>query len=191
LIDLCCTEAVAHQAMDGYMKQQGRRKNNGFTLIELIMTAAIAVTIGGITSSGIESTKYWLEPKRLFSAIQETRTLSITHNEFAVLCPSEDSFVCEKDWQLPLIIFIDFNDNKKRDINENLIHTITPYTNLERTIKYPRRQIRFNGQGQINGYTGTLKYCSKYASKGMVLSRVGRIRYLQQLATSRCPPPLP
>jgi type IV fimbrial biogenesis protein FimT len=186
--------------MDGYMKQQGRIKKDGFTLIELIVTTAIAVTIGGVTSSGITSTKYWLEPKRLFSAIQETRTLSITHNEHAVLCPSEDGFICLKDWQLPLMIFIDLNNNKKRDLNERIIHTITPYTNLERTIEYPRTQIRFNGQGQINGYTGTLKYCSKSTSKGIVLSRVGRIRYIQHLdtrdnaATSTkqptCPPPL-
>jgi type IV fimbrial biogenesis protein FimT len=186
--------------MDGYMKQQGPMQKNGLTLIELIVTTAIAVTIGGVTSRSIESTKYWLEPKRLFSAIQETRTLSITHNGHAVLCPSEDGFVCNKDWQLPLMIFIDLNNNKQRDLNESIIHTIIPYTNLERTIEYPRRQIRFNGQGQINGYTGTLKYCSRYVSKGMVLSRVGRIRYLQQLDTRdkfsnptkhpSCPPPL-
>jgi type IV fimbrial biogenesis protein FimT len=182
------------------MKQNRRIKKNGFTLIELIVTTAIAVTIGGVTSSSIESTKYWLEPNRLFSAIQKTRTLSIIHNGHAVLCPSEDGFVCIKDWQLPLMMFIDINNNKQRDLNESIIQIITPYANLERTIEYPRTQIRFNSQGQINGYTGTLKYCSEYTSKGIVLSRVGRIRYIQQLETQdkmsnstkqpTCPPPL-
>jgi type IV fimbrial biogenesis protein FimT len=163
------------------MKQHNRMPINGFTLIELMVTTTIAVMIGGITSSSIESTKYWLEPKRLFSAIQSTRSLSITHNQYAVLCPTEDDIACKKDWQLPLMIFIDTNNNKQRDINESIIQTITPYTNLERTIEYPRTQIRFNGLGQINGYTGTLKYCSEYTSKGIVLSRVGRIRYIQHL----------
>ncbi len=182
------------------MKQNKRIKQGGFTLIELIATTALVVTIGGITSSSIESTKYWAEPKRLFSAIQKTRTLSITHNGHAVLCPSEDSFVCLKDWQLPLMMFIDINNNKQRDLNESIIQIITPYANLERTIEYPRTQIRFNSQGHINGYTGTLKYCSKSTSKGIVLSRVGRIRYIQHLETKdkmpsstkqpTCPPPL-
>ena len=161
-----------------HYKKCDRKKNLGVTLIELITVTAITSVLASVASSGITSTKYWLEPKRLFSAIQATRTLSITHNGHAVLCPSEDEIICLKDWQLPLMIFIDINNNKQRDINEKILQTITPYANLERTIEYPRTQIRFNSQGNINGYTGTLKYCSKYVSKGIVLSRVGRIRYL-------------
>jgi type IV fimbrial biogenesis protein FimT len=182
-----------------HYKKYDRKKNLGFTLIELITVTAITSVLASVASSGIASTKYWLEPNRLFSAIQETRSLSITHNEHAVLCPTEDGFNCIKNWQLPLIMFIDYNNNKKRDGNERLFQTITPYSNIERTIEYPRTQIRFNGQGQINGYTGTLKYCSKYNSKGIVLSRVGRIRVIQdlkrresELSTNKqptCPPP--
>ena len=153
-------------------------KQNGFTLIELMTATAIAMTIGQAASQSIDTTKYWLEPKRLFSVIQEVRTLAIINDQHAVLCPSSDSYKCTKNWQLPLIIFIDANNNKQRDINEIIIQTITPYTGIERTIKYPRNQINFNGQGHINGYTGTLKYCSKYNTKGIVLSRVGRTRYL-------------
>lgn len=164
-----------------HYKNCDRKKNLGFTLIELITVTAITSVLASVASSGITSTKYWLEPNRLFSAIQETRSLSITHNEYAVLCPTEDGFECIKNWQLPLIMFIDYNNNKKRDPNERLFQTITPYSNIERTIEYPRTQIRFNSQGQINGYTGTLKYCSEYNSKGIVLSRVGRIRVIQEL----------
>lgn len=182
-----------------HYKKYDRKKNLGITLIELITVTAITSVLASVASSGIASTKYWLEPNRLFSAIQETRSLSITHNEHAVLCPTEDGFNCIKNWQLPLIMFIDYNNNKKRDGNERLFQTITPYSNIERTIEYPRTQIRFNGQGQINGYTGTLKYCSEYNSKGIVLSRVGRIRVIQDLkrresilSTDKqptCPPP--
>ena len=162
------------------MKQYGYMKQKGFTLMELIVTTAIAVTIGGIASSDIESTQYWLEPKRLFSVIQETRTLSITNNSYAVLCPSENELVCQSDWELPLILFIDSNNNKQRDIEEEIINRFTPYPQLSRSITYPRKQIRFNGLGQINGYTGTLIYCSELNSKGIVLSRVGRIRYSEE-----------
>ncbi|OUS38228.1 hypothetical protein A9R00_10695 [Oleispira antarctica] len=133
--------------------------------------------IGQATIHSMSTSKYWIEPKRIFSAIQEARTIAVTNNQHAVLCPSSDGHKCIKDWQLPLIMFIDANNNKQRDINENIIQTITPYPGIERSIEYPRSQINFNGQGQINGYTGTLKYCSKYNTKGIVLSRIGRIRY--------------
>lgn len=163
--------------MDGYMKQQG------FTLIELILVTGIIMTISQVSTNSIDATKYWLEPKRLLSTIQEIRSIAITSRHATVLCPSADSHNCTKDWQLPLIVFIDVNDNKKRDIDESIIRTITPYRGIIRTIEYPRSQIRFNERGQINGYTGTLKYCSKYNTKGIVLSRVGRIRYIQSLKT--------
>jgi type IV fimbrial biogenesis protein FimT len=165
--------------MDGYMKQQG------FTLIEILVVSAIIMAIGQVSINRISNAKYWIEPKKLFSVIQEIRTIAIINNQHTVLCPSHDSFQCIKNWQLPLIVFIDVNNNKKRDVNENIIQTITPSTGIERTIEYPRSQIRFNGQGQINGYTGTLKYCSKYNTKGIVLSRVGRIRYILSLDTDK------
>ncbi len=156
-------------------------KQQGFTLIELIIVTGIIMTISQVSSNSIDATKYWLEPKRILSIIQEIRSIAITSRQATVLCPSADSYECTKDWQLPLIVFIDVNDNKKRDIDESLIRTITPYKGIIRTIEYPRSQIRFNDRGQINGYTGTLKYCSKYNTKGIVLSRVGRIRYIQNL----------
>lgn len=155
-------------------------KQQGFTLIELTIVIAIVFTIGHFTIDAIGSTKHWLEPKRLFSAIQAVRNLAVSNRQFAVLCPSADNYNCTTDWQLPLIMFIDLNDNKLRDTNEQIIQTLTPYNGIDRSITYPRTQIRFNPAGEINGYTGTLRYCSEFNSKGIVLSRVGRIRYVRE-----------
>lgn len=159
-------------------------KQQGFSLMELLVVMAIIMTVSQAAGHGIGATKYWLEPKRIFSAIQEIRSLAIINRQPAVLCPSSDSYQCIKNWQLPLIMFIDRNGNKQRDINENILQTIIPFTGLERSIEYPRTQIRFDEQGRINGYTGTLIYCSKYNTKSIVLSRVGRIRYGLNLDTS-------
>ena len=156
-------------------------KQQGFTLIELMIVMSLVFTIGHFATETLNSTKHWLEPKRLFSAIQAVRNLAVSNRQFAVLCPSPDSYNCTTDWQLPLIMFIDLNDNKLRDINEQIIQTITPYNGVDRSITYPRTQIRFNPEGEINGYTGTLRYCSNFNSKGIVLSRVGRIRYLLEV----------
>jgi type IV fimbrial biogenesis protein FimT len=152
-------------------------KQQGFTLTEIMTTTAIMLTVGSMANTSFESTGYWLEPKNLFNAIQETRTFAITNNTHAALCPSEDGLICQTNWQLPLIMFVDSNNNKQRDIDEEIIHRFAPYSQLTRTISYPRSQIRFNGQGQTNGYIGTLSYCSEYNSKAIVISRVGRVRY--------------
>jgi type IV fimbrial biogenesis protein FimT len=159
-------------------------KQQGFTLLELLIVAGIIMMIGQVSSHSMDATKYWLEPKRILSVILEIRNVAITSRQPTVLCPSADSYECIKDWQLPLMVFIDVNDNKKRDLSESIIQRISPYTGIERTIEYPRTQIRFDGQGQINGYTGTLKYCSEYNTKGIVLSRIGRIRYIQHLGSA-------
>jgi type IV fimbrial biogenesis protein FimT len=159
-------------------------KQQGFTLLELLIVAGIIMMISQASSHGINATKYWLEPKRILSVILEIRNIAITNRQPTVLCPSADSYECIKNWQLPLMVFIDVNNNKKRDLSESIIQIISPYTGIERTIEYPRTQIRFNAQGQINGYTGTLKYCSKYNTKGIVLSRIGRIRYIQHLGSA-------
>ena len=166
-----------NQTKEDFMKQYG------FSLIELLVVTSIIMIINQTAMYSIDSTKYWLEPKRLFSAIQEIRSIAITNNQHTVLCPSSDGHNCIKNWTLPLMMFIDENNNKQRDIDETIIQTITPYSGIERTIKYPRSQIHFNGQGHINGFTGTLKYCSAFNKKGIVLSRVGRTRYIQNLET--------
>lgn len=156
-----------------------------FTLIELLIVLVLVSILSFYTASALESTlqqtKAWLEPKRLFTLIQQTRNLAITQKQPAVLCPSENSYDCKTDWELPLIQFIDSNNNRKRDPLEPLINEIAPYVNIDRQIRYPRSQIRFDSDGRINGYTGTLAYCSIVKTTGVVLSRVGRIRYAQDL----------
>jgi len=159
--------------------------SRAFTLIELLTVLTIVGLLAFITASAVESisfnAKTWLEPKRLFSLIQQTRSLAISSEQDAVLCPSANTYVCVTDWELPIIQFLDINNNKKRDQDEPLISRSDPYQNIQRQIQYRLSQIRFDREGQINGYTGTLKYCTSDKTTGIVLSRVGRIRYAQDL----------
>ena len=165
--------------------------SRAFTLIELLIVLVIIGLISFMTAGAVaslsNSTKLWMEPKRIFTLIQQTRNLAITKKQFAVLCPSENSFDCKTDWQLPLIQFIDDNNNRKRDPFEPLISQISPYLNVDRQIQYPRSQIRFDSAGRINGFTGTLAYCSIGKTTGIILSRVGRIRFAQDLDSDGIP----
>lgn len=162
-----------------------------FTLIELLIVLVLVGILSFFTAGASESishgTKVWLEPKRLLTLIQQTRSIAISKKQAAVLCPSENSLDCKTNWELPLIQFVDSNDNKKRDPEEALLAHVSPYTNVDRKIQYPRSQIRFDSDGRINGYTGTLAYCSMTKTIGIVLSRVGRIRYAYDLNSDGIP----
>ena len=165
--------------------------SKAFTLIELLIVLVIVGIISFLTAGALDSishsTKLWIEPKRIFTLIQQTRNIAISQRQSAVLCPSGNSIDCTTNWELPIMQFVDSNNNKKRDPTEPLLNHVSPYLNIDRKIQYPRSQIRFDSDGRIIGYTGTLAYCSIGKTTGIVLSRVGRVRYAQDLDNDGIP----
>lgn len=155
-------------------------RRTGFVLIELIIVLAIISILIISTTKGYYTItthfQTWAESSRLYSLIQQTRNLAVTHSTHAILCPSTNQKECISDWHQVLIQFLDKNNNKKRDDNEPLQLVVTPFSIDGREITYPRTMINFDKSGRINGFTGTLAYCSEFYTRGIVLSRVGRIR---------------
>jgi type IV fimbrial biogenesis protein FimT len=185
LIDLCCTKAVAHQTMDGYMKQQG------FTLIELTIVLAIVALLFSLGSTSyrfvINQTRVQADVGNLLMMLRMTRQQAIVHSTTSVLCPSKNDKTCVRDWKLPLIQFYDINKNKKRDIDEAIQHRFQAFADDDVLIKYPKTQVRFNEQGMANFYNGTFGYCLGQFTKGIVISRIGRIRFAKDLNGDHIP----
>lgn len=166
-------------------------KQKGFTLIEL-MTALIIISI--LTFSGYSSYRFLItqakasrDKARLLTMIQMTRQHSITFSSTTVLCPSDNKEDCTRDWSLPIMQFLDSNKNKKRDPNEIIVGQFQPFNKESVTIKYPKTQIRFDAQGKANFFNGTLSYCSGESIEGIVISRIGRIRFAQDLDGDNIP----
>ncbi len=166
-------------------------KQQGFTLIELIIVCTIiAITSQSINNSFaslVEQARVDKDRSRLLTMIQTTRLYSINHSSTSVLCPSEDQSNCIRNWKLPLILFIDDNKNKKRDEGEPILSRFEPFSADDISIKYPKSQIRFNEQGIANFYNGTLSYCLNQSVTGIVISRIGRIRFALDLDGDHIP----
>ncbi|MFT4764045.1 MAG: type IV fimbrial biogenesis protein FimT [Oleispira sp.] len=171
--------------MDGYMKQQG------FTLIELTIVLAI-ITL--LLSAGGPSYRFFINQSRIQSDIgnllmmlRMTRQQAILSTSTAVLCPSNDDKTCVRNWKLPLIQFIDSNKNKKRDPDETIRQRFPALNSDDVFIMYPKTQVRFDEQGMANFYNGTFGYCLEETVKGIIISRIGRIRFAQDLDGDHIP----
>lgn len=160
-------------------------KQQGFTLIELMTACSIIsfVMLAGSTSYGvlIKNSQINSDKSRLLFMVRMARQQSIVAASTVVLCPSSDTETCIRDWTLPIILFNDTNKNKKRDNGEVITKTFPAFNQKGVLVNYPKSQIRFNSQGMANYYNGTLSYCNGNTIEAIIISRIGRIRFAQDL----------
>jgi type IV fimbrial biogenesis protein FimT len=160
-------------------------KQQGFTLIELATSITIILIISSIGMGGLRGLLRQSQANsdiaELLLQVRSTRQYAITYSQHAVLCPSHNLKDCINDWKAPKMIFLDSNNNNKRDANETIERQFHAVLDSNIMIKYPKTQIRFNNQGVANFYNGTLAYCSEDIVYGLVISRLGRIRVAQDL----------
>ena len=160
-------------------------KQQGFTLIELTTTMVIICIISSISMGDFRDLLHRSQANNdileLLLQVRATRQYAITYSQHAVFCPSHNQYDCISDWKAPKMIFIDSNNNKKRDANEPIEHRFKAILDSNILIKYPKTQIRFDSQGIANYYNGTLAYCFEDVIHGLVISRLGRIRIAQDL----------
>lgn len=166
-------------------------KQQGFTLVELLIVSAITAIISYTAVPNItfmiEKNRINTDIFRLLLLIQTTRQNSINFSTTSVLCPTESGSRCTRNWKLPLMLFSDSNKNKKRDTDEPIIHQFKAFNEPDVLIGYPKTQIRFNEQGMANYYNGTMSYCLNQTVKGIIISRVGRIRFARDLDGDHIP----
>lgn len=173
----------------------------GFTLLELIITLALAATLLGI---GIPSFRdLMLDNGRtaainaFVTAIQAARIESFKRNSAVVLCKTKGLSVCAKDagWEGGWMVFVNEDGRRppQRDPAEPVLLTYQP--TLVGTVDANRQLFEFRPFGR-RSVNGTVTFCdARGASKAraVIISYTGRPRVSDRGPGRRrllCPEPL-
>ena len=171
-------------------RQANNRKSSyGRSLIEVLVTVAIAGTFAGV---GIPSFQGWIAGSRMVTGTNNlirdlhfARTVAITLGADVVVCESVDHESCtyQRDWSGGWIVFADANGNQQRDEPEKIltINTGFPGTVTFRAQgRYGYRYLTYRANGRAKN--GTFTLCDRQGNARAVvvyLSGRPRIAYTQ------------
>lgn len=160
------------------------RASGGFTLLELIITLAVAGLFAGI---GLPAMSDWLASQRLraqthvlWRDLDTARQAAVLRNEIVVVCPSSDGNRCTRsyDWSDGWISFANLDDDNpvQRDMNEPIIAHYRGDEQL-RTMAN-RYAFRFSGdlRRATNGRLLTCDRASRATARQLIVSYTGRAR---------------
>jgi type IV fimbrial biogenesis protein FimT len=161
-----------------------RRRSNGYSLFELVMTLALVAllaTIGLPSLSGLVADKYLVaEVNALFHAVYLARTESIARRRVVSICPSLDGQYCDPsyDWSQGWILFVNKGMQKQlqRDDDEVLLqhHQVSEASRITSNRKgFSLRST------QLRATNGTIVFCDRAGraeSRALVISYTGRPR---------------
>jgi len=161
-------------------------KTKGFTLVELLITAALLAILSFVAVPGIQSliikNTSTASANQIASLVRYARKEAVFRNTNVTLCPSIDGLSCSNsEWHEGLLLFTDQNSNSKVDDQDVIKRFAQPFLNSgSLTWRSLRNKVQFNSRGAVMGTAGSFVYCpnNKDARMGasLVLSFQGRLR---------------
>ncbi|MEO8400401.1 MAG: GspH/FimT family pseudopilin [Gammaproteobacteria bacterium] len=162
------------------MRLQIKANNqNGFSLLELLITLSLIAIISLITIPSLKTftqkSKQQILLSNLLHAISLTRSEAIANHERAMLCHSSDQQTCGGEWQDGFLI----------TTTERVLHSfqvISADGSLHwRAFPLSREWLEFLPSGLTNAEHGTYWFCQNtvsYPVWAIVINRVGRVRVI-------------
>lgn len=180
-----------------------KKHMDGLTLIELLVVVSITAILATVAlpsmNTLIAETRIRSGTAMLASMMKFARMQAVTRNDPVTLCPSEDGAGCGEanDWNRGVMAFVDLNDNRHRDDNEELLGYRQMNRNLHifsgadpGTTGNSRKRVVFSPAGSAAGYTISVKFCSPGSGTPpavLILQNSGRIRLSDRDGSGRKP----
>ncbi len=173
-------------------------KQNGFTLVELLMTLSIAVILMATVTPGLISllrdNQMTALHNDLMSDLAITRSTAVTRGNNATLCPSNTSGnQCLKKaqiWSYGWLVFDDLDNDGTIDTNETILATKNKLSSRLKMIGNTDR-ITFDPEGSAYGFSAQFAFCDsrgEEGKRGMIVSNSGRSRVAEPYEINvRCP----
>jgi type IV fimbrial biogenesis protein FimT len=167
------------------------KRNTGFTLIELMVTLALAAIVLTLAVPSfqeiIRDNRLATQTNDFISALNLARSEAIKRGVRVTLCQSADSVSCtntgryEQGW----IVFVDPNNNATVDAGEQLIRsagaipastgiTLMGNGNVANYVSYTSDGMSKRVDGAFQA--GTLTVCKSPVARQIIINATGRIR---------------
>ena len=180
----------SYKALPTRQKQFQPNNEQGFTLVELIVTIAVLAILTMIATPYILEQLARMEAKRIESQIRNTLTLakaeSYIRRQDLLVCLSNNGAICDRDSYKQLLLFLDRNNNKNFDLGvDDLLEeqALEPkYSTLYLRVGDKRHYTKFWGDsGKPRGHFGHFKYCPtstyNHTMYQISFSQGGRVTY--------------
>jgi type IV fimbrial biogenesis protein FimT len=159
-------------------------RDDGYSLLELLMTIAVAALILtlGVPSFGALKARsaQRVELDALFHAVHLARKASIMRKQVVSLCPTRDGFSCSpgRDWSGGFLVFEngDRDEPPERDDGEILLHRHLPSRSVEITANRRGFTLRATFLRATNGTLVVCDRAGRVAPRALIISYTGRPR---------------
>ena len=168
-------------------------RNQGFTLVELLITLSVLAVITAIAvpamTNLINSIGQQTQVNQLLADLNFARSQAITSRRTVSLCAGETSCNGLARWKSQIIVFEDLDANGALDEHEQplRISTITANHAWKWGNFRNRRYMSFKPNGTTHSLNGTFTLCrDNEALKAVVINITGRTRLRSPTKDDRC-----
>jgi type IV fimbrial biogenesis protein FimT len=161
-------------------------KQNGFTLVELMVTIALAAILMMVAVPGMRSfiisSSVDKKANDTLNALYSARSHAIDINRDVVVCFADANNACTKDSATHFMIFVDKDSNGAYDptaSDKDILLTQGDTFDSNSTVASTRASYRFTSDGLLRGDTDTLTFYNhddSCVAKKIVLATSGRAK---------------
>jgi type IV fimbrial biogenesis protein FimT len=159
------------------------QSQRGFTLLELIVTLAVASIVLGVGVPALSTFTARMGANAAVGDISASLALgrigAVSHGRVAVLCPSSDGTQCSggSDWSSGWLVFVDSNGDGEPGTSEIARRIGALPAGLALRSSAGRGRLRFQPSGWASGTNVTLNLCSGETPRArVILNNAGRVR---------------